>query len=92
MYLELNDGESVTIAKNHDKKHKINRHYYTIIRTGDHLGVREFGDNMKVETKNFNKDNEAESFETVKKSQKEKVSQTHPKEKGCIDPLKGVAY
>ena len=43
MYLELNDGESVTIAMNHDKHHKINRHCFTIIRRGNNLMCREFG-------------------------------------------------
>jgi len=42
MYIELNDGENVTISMNHDKKHKLNRHCYTIIRRGDWIGIREF--------------------------------------------------
>ncbi len=38
--IKLNDGETVTIQKNHD--HADNPHSITIIRRGDWLGLREF--------------------------------------------------
>lgn len=49
MLIKLNDGESVTVQMNHDKS-KLPKSY-TIIRRGDWMSVRVFGNDTKSATK-----------------------------------------